>query len=182
MRYYYDCEFIDDGLTIDLISIGMVAEDGREFYAISTEFVANKASDWVKENVLIHLPKIETKIYSLGKDVRGIGVSNTHIPDEYKSRLEIKNSILDFCNPEKYGKPEFWAYYADYDHVALCQLFGTMMDLPKGWPMYTCDIKQLCDSLGNHKLPEQKEGEHNALADARHNRVMYEYLLKIQCC
>jgi hypothetical protein len=29
MKYYYDTEFIEDGRTIDLISIGIVAEDGR---------------------------------------------------------------------------------------------------------------------------------------------------------
>ncbi|MBA3574969.1 MAG: 3'-5' exoribonuclease, partial [Pseudonocardiales bacterium] len=33
MRFFYDCEFIEDGLTIDLVSIGVVDEDGREFYA-----------------------------------------------------------------------------------------------------------------------------------------------------
>ena len=38
MRYFYDCEFIEDGRTIDLVSIGVVAEDGREYYAVSTEF------------------------------------------------------------------------------------------------------------------------------------------------
>jgi len=42
MRYWYDTEFIEDGSTIDLISIGIVAEDGREYYAISTEFSAKK--------------------------------------------------------------------------------------------------------------------------------------------
>ena len=40
MRFFYDCEFIEDGTTIDLVSIGVVGEDGREFYAVSTEFDA----------------------------------------------------------------------------------------------------------------------------------------------
>ncbi len=38
MRYFYDCEFIEDGRTIELVSIGVVDENGREFYAVSTEF------------------------------------------------------------------------------------------------------------------------------------------------
>ncbi len=38
MRYWYDTEFIEDGKTIDLISIGIVAEDGRELYLQSVEF------------------------------------------------------------------------------------------------------------------------------------------------
>ena len=37
MKYFYDCEFIDDGHTIQLVSLGMVAEDGRAYYAQSTE-------------------------------------------------------------------------------------------------------------------------------------------------
>ncbi len=84
---------------------------------------------------------------------------------------------MAFIDPEKYGKPELWGYYAAYDHVALCQLFGTMMDLPKGWPMWTHDIKQLCETLGDPQLPEQGKGEHHALADARWNKQVYEWLV-----
>jgi hypothetical protein len=43
VRYFYDTEFIDDGYNIELISIGVVAEDGREYYAISTEFNPERA-------------------------------------------------------------------------------------------------------------------------------------------
>ena len=43
MKFFYDTEFIEDGTTIDLISVGVVGEDGREFYAVSTEFDPGKA-------------------------------------------------------------------------------------------------------------------------------------------
>lgn len=157
MRYWYDTEFIEDGSTIDLISIGIVAEDGREYYAISTAFDASKASEWVKENVLAHLPQRDESQF-------------------WETRADIAFDLLDFCNPELYGKPELWGYYSAYDHVALCQIFGTMMNLPKGWPMYTRDIKQWCDTLGNPPLPEQGKDEHHALADARWNRKAWEFL------
>ena len=49
MRYFYDTEFIEDGTTIDLVSIGVVDEHGREFYAVSTEFDPGKAGPWVRE-------------------------------------------------------------------------------------------------------------------------------------
>ena len=55
-RYFYDCEFIEDGRTIELISIGVVAEDGREFYAVSTEFDPGRANAWVRRHVLDKLP------------------------------------------------------------------------------------------------------------------------------
>src|SRR5262245_26848645 len=55
-RYFYDCEFIEDGRIIDLVSIGVVDERGREFYAISTEFDDRAAVPWVRRNVLDRLP------------------------------------------------------------------------------------------------------------------------------
>lgn len=162
MKYFYDTEFIEDGKTIDLISIGIVAEDGREYYAISTEFDESKASDWVKENVLVHLPNRDRQF------------STGYHP--WVSRATIKSDLLDFCDSTAFGKPEFWGYYSAYDHVALCQLFGTMMDLPKGWPMFTRDIIQECKRLGNPALPAQSKGEHHALADARWNKFAWEFL------
>jgi hypothetical protein len=56
VRFFYDCEFIEDGTTIDLVSIGAVGEDGREFYAVSTEFDPSRAGTWVRANVLPKLP------------------------------------------------------------------------------------------------------------------------------
>src|ERR1700761_5160219 len=50
MRYFYDCEFIEDGRTIELVSIGVVDEAGREFYAVSTEFDPSRAIPWVRDN------------------------------------------------------------------------------------------------------------------------------------
>lgn len=152
MRYWLDTEFIEDGKTIDLISIGIVCEDGRELYLESDGVNWSKASPWVLKNVKPHLNGLPTPVEYIAKEVR------------------------DFCDPALYSKPEFWGYFADYDWVVLCQLFGTMMDLPKGWPMYCRDIKQFCDDKGNPSLPEQGKGEHHALADAKWNRVAWEFL------
>ena len=154
MRYFLDTEFIEDGRTIDLISIGIVAEDGREFYACNKDCDLSRANDWVKANVL---PQLIPELRS-----------------QWRTHFEIKLGVLGFIADDP--KPEFWGYYADYDWVAFCQLFGTMMDLPKGWPMYCRDLKQLADAVGNPQLPEQGKGEHNALADAHWNKEVYGFL------
>ena len=52
-RYFLDTEFIEDGKTIDLISIGIVCEDGRELYLANRNCDFDKASQWVKDNVLV---------------------------------------------------------------------------------------------------------------------------------
>jgi hypothetical protein len=46
--------------------------------------------------------------------------------------------------------------------------------------MWTNDLKQEAERLGNPAVPEQGAGEHNALADARHNRVIAEFLGQLQ--
>ena len=164
MKYWYDTEFIDDGKTIDLLSIGMLAEDGRELYFENGLADTDKANDWVKANVIPFLHACLTN----GGDCQD------HCPA--LSPDQIRNELIAFCDPGRYGKPEFWGYYSAYDHIALCQLFGPMINLPKGWPMYTRDIKQWCDQLGNPKLPEQGKNEHHALADARWNRIAWNFL------
>jgi hypothetical protein len=159
MKYFIDTKFIESGRIkpITLISIGIVAEDGRGLYAVSSEFNPDDASDWVKENVL------------------------TQLGTENRCTIElIADAVRGFCNPTLHGKPEFWGYYADYDWVVFCQMFGRMIDLPKGFPMYCHDIKQLADSLGNPQLPEQGKGEHNAIADANWNKVAYEFLIDLK--
>ena len=160
MRYWLDTEFIEDGKTIDLLSIGIVAEDGREFYAENGEADKSRSNQWVRDNVLPHLR-----------------VCTPPAEDcPHYTKAEIAERVAAFCDPETHSKPEFWGYYADYDWVVLCQLFGRMIDLPKGWPMYCRDLKQWCDDLDNPVLPEQGKSEHHALADARWNHVAWDYL------
>ncbi len=71
-------------------------------------------------------------------------------------------------------------YFIDaYDYVAFCQLFGTMMDLPAGYPHYIRDLQYVLDVLGiaDEALPPQEEGTHNALEDARHIGKLWGYLI-----
>lgn len=153
MKYFIDTEFIEYPCTIDLISIGIVAEDGREFYAINNQCDVDMASEWVHKNVISKLT-----------------------PNGEMEKDEIRDAILKFIGNDK---PEFWGYYADYDWVVFCWLFGTMMELPKGFPKYCNDIKQLCNNLGNPKLPQMEGQDHNALDDAKHHKKCYEFLMKL---
>ena len=181
MRFYYDTEFIEDGSTIDLVSIGIVAEDGRELYAVSSEFDQRKllANPWLVENVWPSLPTTEPKQYRDGLPAHGH--LDTDHPD-VRSRAQIARAVRTFIlgddNSDNLPYIELWADYGAYDHVALCQLWGTMMDIPEGMPMFTHDIQQVASELGlSYKdLPDQESGLHNALADARHNKVKLDFL------
>jgi len=151
MQIWFDTEFIEDGKTIDLISIGLVREDDHYLYLENEYCDLSRASDWVRQNVLPHLSE------------GGI---------DRASPAVMAEMIREFAGPE----PEFWAYFADYDWVALCQLYGTLMDLPKGWPKFCLDVQQLRFMKGNPDLPKQMGVEHNALDDARWTKRAWEFL------
>ncbi|MFD6025715.1 3'-5' exoribonuclease domain-containing protein [Streptomyces griseoluteus] len=171
----YDLEFLEDGRTIELISIGMVCDDGREYYAVNRDMPVRKIRKhkWLMENVVSGLPK-------------GHGDRRNHVPKSWlfdyadpvvKRRERIADDVMTFIRAAG-PDVELWANYGAYDHVALAQLWGRMIDLPEGVPMFTCDIQQERARLGLRwdELPQQESGEHNALADARHNQTVRRWL------
>lgn len=97
------------------------------------------------------------------------------------SRKEIAEEVMLFvseCNYRKELKARhevrnvLFGYYSAYDHVALCWLFGKMIDLPDTFPKYTYDLKQLFDDktnlllgndYGNFNTKDIKNKERTAL-------------------
>ncbi len=177
-RYYYDFEFIEDGRTIDLISIGVVADDGREYYAVNADVDQDRifSHPWLKDNVWPYLP---TQTVPMGQFARGLWVRLDQEHPDVKHPEVIANEVRDFllAGPTE---PELWAWYAAYDHVALMQLWGPMMARPERIPMWTNDIRQEQHRLGVQNMPGQQAKEHHALDDARHNKVMHEWLIHIE--
>lgn len=175
MKYFLDSEFIENGGTIDLISIALVCEDGREFYRQNSDAKFQNANDWVWRNVFPHLQHFHMRGDRSCQPLPKI--STCHASDcPWRSRAEIRDEIADFCHIPTYGKPVFWGFYSSYDWIAFCQLFGSMTSLPEGYPQWCRDLKQWCVELDDPKLPEQGKGEHNALLDARWNKRVYEFL------
>lgn len=153
MRFWFDTEFYENGFTIELISIGVVSEDERTFYAetIRAPLLATK-SQWLEENVKPHL--------------RGITLNHTR----------LRNDLILFFGEN----PEIWGYYPSYDWVALCQIYGTMMDLPKDWPQAPLDIRQLAidrEVTDKDLFPAQTGAEHDALADAQWAREAWRHII-----
>jgi hypothetical protein len=171
MRVTYDWEFLEDGERIYPISIGMVAEDGREYYAICQEMPLGPISQspWLMKNVIPSLPV---------RTGHSDPWDREH-PDfiHVKPREQIRQEVLRFIMETP--SPSLWAWFSAYDHVALAQLFGRMVDMPIGVPQRTNDIAQEWERLGYPVLPEQTIGNHNALQDARFNIVRILWLDQI---
>jgi hypothetical protein len=190
-RYFIDTEFIENGSTIELLSIGIVADSpatqvyGRELYLQNASADFKGAGDWVWRNVFPHMEHFSMKGERSCRqsphpngpmDWKVTWCRATKPPCPWRTHAEIRDLVKQFCNPEEHGKPEFWGYFADYDWVAFCQLFGSMVDLPKGYPMYCRDIKQWADQLGDIRIPKPEKEVHHALVDARWAQYAYHYL------
>jgi hypothetical protein len=161
MKYYIDTEFNERGHEhpIELISIAIVAEDDRELYrTLADGWSTAHANDWVRANVLPHI----------------------HAQNVRTSRENVARAIKILVGSDP--SPEFWGYYADYDWVLFCQLFGAMVDLPKGFPMFCRDLIQEAKRLG---LADEMKAAvpivgtaHNALDDARNIKARHEWLMQ----
>src|ERR1700683_5556441 len=118
MRVYYDCEFIENGKTIELISIGMVRGDGAEYYAVNRQMPTPPIGRhlWLMHNVVPHLPLTGPlrEGYPIPLDIRH--------PD-VRPRRVIRDQVQAFITETP--DAELWADYGAYDHVVLCQLWGT---------------------------------------------------------
>lgn len=189
---------------------------------------------WIRENVLkpIFESFLELETEYLEKQLRMIGYA-PKLNDEFnysnfkrllkkygKSKTEIAKEVKKFVyhysgihdpvtisnwNEVKHLFPvNFYGYYADYDWVVFCWLFGKMIDLPTGFPMYCRDLKQMFDDKAMSFTDEEfikkfkfsktptlekrlsvikkeynypkETNEHHALADANWNKKLYQFI------
>src|SRR5581483_2565979 len=148
MRYFFDTEFWDTGERIYLISIGIAAEDGRTYYreVFLGQIPRIPPGHWLTTNVIPHLS---------GGAIRRL-------------REDIAREVVEFVG----DRPEFWAYVADYDWIALSQLYGPLVNRPKRWPWPALDAYQLPD-FKKYVTKDAMRPDHHALADAANLRLSW---------
>lgn len=166
-RYFMDTEFLENGVTIRPISIGIVSDDGREFYAEFRDVEPREiiGHPWLFHNVAPHLdywnpisPAITLNSYH-------------RLPDKDEIAWKIKEFLGD-------DRCEIWCYFGDYDWVLFAQLFGRMVDMPHNLGFQALDLMQLMKLCGLRKgdVPKQSGNQHNALDDARWNRDVFNWI------
>jgi hypothetical protein len=157
VKYALDTEFLDlpaqvGVASVDLLSVGLVCEDGRDLH------VAVRKPDgwwdrpevgWLRENVLPTLP-------------------------EPVSAYEAALAVRGFVD----GDPTFYAYVGAYDWVGLMSLFGPLISRPGGWPMHYVELKDRMREFAMRygvpprvAFPREDGTEHTAVDDARWNMV-----------
>lgn len=166
MRIYHDWEFLENGETIRPIAVAMCTDDGRELYRVFREIeedaLYNEITEhpWLMANVVPHLP------LRAGSPPGAFALDRLSPYVGYRD--QIRTNVQDFLDGYPAGV-ELWGWYSSYDHVCLAQLFGRMIDLPKGLPMLTRDLKQRQDRFKkeDRELPGYGTSGHHPLAEVR---------------
>ena len=187
MKYYLDTEFLEGTQkksflgfrygetkpTIDLISIGVVCEDGRTYYAVSSDFNLEEVwyriqkttgseeplTYWHRENILLPIyqeyvsgdnrNRIPFTIQGMKEVIKRHGKPNSVIAEDIKEFCYLYIWTQDFP-VVNFDPISFYGYYSSYDWVVFCQLYGIMMNLPKYFPWYIHDLKAELDTELKH--------------------------------
>jgi hypothetical protein len=124
-KVFFDCEFTGLHKNTTLISIGLISECGKTFYAELTDYDRLQINDWVRNNVIskLNYPKIESnaKMASLSDDTRSDMVI-------YGTQDDVKFHLIHWL--KQFKEIEMWGDVLAYNWVLFCQIFGGGRNIP----------------------------------------------------
>lgn len=182
MKVFFDTEFSGLYKNTNLISIGLISEDGKQFYAEIEDEKLKNLDKWIEENVLIHTVNYgDALVLDIVNDE-----NDFYIGDKQSIAQELKEWFAQF------DEVQLISDVCHYDMVLLIDLFGTAFDLPENVCAACHDINQDIamyehiteqeafdrnreDFLLNHKI-EVMGAKHNAMYDAKVIREIYRII------
>lgn len=191
MKIFLDTEFTGLYQNTTLISISLISENNRSFYAEFNDYNILQADEWIQENVISKLkfkkpPEDEDEYYIKTKfDTNSCNIEMRE--NKYEIVKELKLWLKQF------DKVEIWSDCLSYDWVLFNELFGGAMNLPKNIYYIPFDICTLFKIKGidpdinrefyagmmyGECVEDEKDSKHNSLWDAKVIKSCYERLIK----
>lgn len=178
MKIFFDTEFTGLHKNATLISIGLISEDERTFYAELNDFDKTQVDDWIQNNVIYNL-KFNNYEEIFPKSIPRLS-SNYEMKSNKKFVSEtLKDWLIQF------DTVEMWSDCLSYDWVLFCDLFNGAFNIPKNIyyiPFDICvlfKIKGIDPDINREKFVgiENEHNKHNALWDAKIIKMCYEKLM-----
>ena len=161
MKVFFDTEFTGLHANTTLMSIGLVDEDGRTFYAELNDYDKSQVDEWLENNVVANFTG-----------------------DNTMNMQQLKLELTEWL--AVYDSVEVWSDCLAYDWVLFNSIFGTAFDIPKNVyyiPFDICTMMKLKgvdpdinrEEYAFDAVPETAQ-KHNALWDAQVIRACYKNL------
>ena len=196
INIYFDTEFTGLQQDTDLISIGMITEDGKQFYAEFTDYRDYLCDLWITENVIKKMNHPQKIISDMMTTITGC-------------QDEVREFLLDWLDRQRKNGDEKIQFVSDvchYDFVLLIDLLSdsgcaSAINLPNYISPYCHDINQDMTKFINTKtsnighitdydsfnierenflkefniiIPGDETLKHNSLYDAKVIKSIYE--------
>lgn len=183
MKIFFDTEFTGLHKNTSLISIGLIDENGRSFYAEFTDYDKSQVNEWIENNVIKNLTHPTLSVSGNDWTITGV-------------KPMIRTALNQWL---EYYKDEQITLVSDvchYDMVLFIDIFGGAFDLPKNICSTCYDINQDIAKYYNISLAKafdtnreelaenlgfelQKDmNKHNSLFDAKILQTIYKGLNK----
>lgn len=184
-KIFFDCEFTWLNQNTTLISIWLVSECGKTFYAEFTDYDKTQVNNWIKNNVIKNLKFLKQDTWY------GFFSENTTF-FKWNSQ-SIKTHLTTWLR--NFWEVEIWSDCLSYDWV----LFNTLLADYSDWypqlpeniyyiPFDICTlfkVKWIDPDVSREEYAKEwseswfwKEEKHNALFDARIIKMCYNKLYK----
>lgn len=171
-RIYFDLEFTGLHQYTTLISIGCIAEDGKQFYGESTDYDPRQLGDWMKAHVMPYL------WHEAG--VPDLSETTTYVQGE---QWLIARELWIWLS--QWDGIEVWSDCLAYDWVLFCELWGGAFSIPGQIYYIPFDLATLFKIKGIDPDVNREEyagltggTKHNALWDAKVIKACYEKLMR----
>lgn len=150
MKVFFDTEFTGLHQNTTLMSIGLVDELGRSFYAELNDYDESQVDDWITENVIANFT-LENQMSMTG----------------------LRAALTDWL--AYYNKAEMWSDCYAYDWMLFCQIWGHAFNVPNNVYYIPFDLSTLLAIKGIDPDINREHfagfspspAKHNALHDAR---------------
>lgn len=175
MNCFFDAEFTGLHKDTTLISLGMVSDNGREFYSEFTDYDESQVDGWIQENVLANL---------LFRDKEPFWDTVGNLTLVKGTKKDVQLALSTWL--QKYRSVELWSDVHHYDVVLLFDLWGHAFKIPENIYYVPFDIATMFKTLGLDPDIEREsfidrpiEGvKHNSLYDSKVIRACYDKLMR----
>jgi len=177
-KIFFDTEFTGLRQRTTLISIGLISECGKTFYAEVMDYDKFQVDRWIQENVI---DKLILNDWAFGTKVEG---DNTKVKC---SLHDLRYYISQWLG--QFEQVEMWSDCLAYDWVLFCNIFGSAFNVPENVYYIPFDICTLFKFRGidpdisrekyafGEVYAEMLKMKHNALADAKIIKMCHDKLM-----
>ena len=184
-KIFFDLEFTGLHKLTTAISVGLVCEDGKKFYAEFTDFDKYQIDNFLRQEVL---SKRTLDEYNFERDYD----PSAEIVYVKGDADLIYTTISKWLGQYEEEGVEMWGDLLAYEWVLFINIFGNGLALPKYidfMPMDIVTALRLCGidkdidrdifAYGEEIAPSRKEKKHNSLHDAETQLEVYNKIISL---